>query len=483
MSEPSLSQTHVTISAAAVESDDNLIPFPQLVGAAPARSTLSDLGNAERFVAQHGDDLRYCPAWGTWLFWDGQRWRRDETGEAMRRAKETARNIYKEAADLTDSSARQATADWAKKSESEARLRAMIRLAETEPGITVTPDQFDTDPWLLNVANGTIDLRTGDLREHRREDLLTKLAPIEYDTSAQCPTWLAFLDRIFDGNTELIAFIQRAVGYSLTGDTSEQVLFLLHGTGANGKSTLLESLRAFLGDYAQATDFRTLQVQDRGSGPRPDLARMKGARFISAVEPDQGRQLSTATIKQLTGGDTIAPRGLYQDHTEFQITGKLWLAANHKPTIPDASHGTWRRIQLVPFSVTIPDYEQDKHLAEKLRAELTGVLVWAVQGCLAWQRDGLGVPPAVRGATDAYKAESDTAGRFLDERCYQGPVAKVASSKLYRAYMRWCHDNGEQPISQRELRQQLLQRGFQEPTKLHGVMTWRGLGVEDQDDE
>jgi putative DNA primase/helicase len=241
----------------------------------------TDVGNAQRLVEQHGDELRYCYKWETWFTWDGQRWGRDETGEIQRRAKETVRHILGEAERVHDHEKRHELTRWAVQSEFETRLRAMVPLARSENAVAITPEQFDADPMLLNCNNDTLDLRTGELRAHSRADLLTMLAPVDYDPDAEAPTWLAFLDRIFDGNAELIEFIQRAVGHSLTGSTAEQVLFFLYGTGANGKSTFVEVLRAMLGDYAQQTDFTTLLTRERDNGPRNDVARLMGARFVA----------------------------------------------------------------------------------------------------------------------------------------------------------------------------------------------------------
>ena len=283
--------------------------------------------------------------------------------------------------------------------------------------------------------------------------------PIDFDPDAECPIFLAFLERVMAGNCALIAFLQRAVGYSLTGLTGEQVLFLLYGLGANGKSTLLEILRALLGDYAQQTEFSTFLVRKQ-DGVRNDLARLRGARFVSAVEMEGERRLSEALVKQLTGGDTISARFLFSEFFEFLPAFKLWLAANHKPEIRGTDHAMWRRVRLIPFTVTIPDDAQDKSLPAKLRAELPGILAWAVRGCLQWQANGLDAPDEVTRATEDYRAEMDVLGDFLAERCIDESGTHVLAADLYGAYRLWSEQNGAEAISGVAFARRLTERGF-----------------------
>jgi putative DNA primase/helicase len=399
----------------------------------------------------------------------------DGTGEVMRRAKDTVGLIYEEASRQDESGRRSATAEHALRSEGGSRLQAMITLAQSEPGIAIQPQDLDADPWKLNVPNGTLDLSTGELLSHSRNDLITKLVPVTYDKDATCPRWCAFLARIFSGDAELIRFVQRALGYSLTGSTKEQVLFLLYGTGANGKSTLLEIFRCLLGDYARTSDFGTF-LQKRASGVPNDIARLAGARLVTAQEAENGARLSEVLIKQMTGGDTVQARFLYAEHFEFSPRFKLFLAANHKPEIRGTDHAIWRRIKLIPFAVTIPEREQDKDLAEKLKGELPGILAWAVRGCLEWQRDGLGSPTAVNAATGEYRVESDILASFLAECCVEGSTNTASASDLYKAFKEWAERNGEQTVSQTSFGTQLRERGF-EKTKKSGLIFWNGLGI------
>jgi putative DNA primase/helicase len=437
----------------------------------------TDLGNAKRFVLQHGANVRYIPTRGGWFIWDGRRWRQDDTAALERLAKQTAESIWQEVQLAPDSDGRKAIATWANKSEGAGRLEAMLRLAQSEAEVVVRPEQLDADTFAFNVLNGTINLRTGTLQPHRRDDLLTELAPVEYDPAATCPTWLAFLDRVLAGDAQLIAFVQRALGYAMTGDTSEQVLFLLHGTGANGKSTLIEAVRGLLGDYAQQADFTTfLSMRDDGR-PRNDIARLVGARFVAAIEVEGGKRLNESLVKQLTGQDTITARYLYREFFEFIPRFKIFLAANHKPTVREMNHALWRRVRLVPFTVTIPPEERDRDLPVKLRAELPGILAWTVRGCLDWQRHGLGEPEAVQSATRAYRDEMDVLGAFIADACVVHADAHVGADALYQQWREWCERSGERPGKQAAFRQRLIERAFNQ-RKHESGLRWHGIGLQ-----
>lgn len=436
----------------------------------------TDLGNAKRLVARHGVDLRFCQAWGKWLAWDERRWRVDDTGEVERRAKDTVRSIYLEARNAPSKERAAELAEWAVKSESAHRLNAMIDLARSEPGIPVVPEELDRDPWLLNCLNGTVDLRTGKLRPHRREDMITKIVPVVFNPDAEAPLWDAFLDRIMGGNERLIGFLQRAAGYSLTGDVSEHVAFLCYGTGQNGKSVFLNTLLAATGDYGKAIDPELLLARTGEIHPtiRADLA---GVRLAVAIETQEGRRLNEALFKWLTGGDRLKARRMREDFWEFEPTHKFFIATNHKPEVRDTSWSLWRRIRLIPFTVTIPEEEQDKHLAEKLRDELPGILAWAVRGCVAWQEHGLAAPEEVKAATEQYRAEQDMLMAFIEECCIQAPYAEATAGDLYRAYTRWCETSGEKPLCQRDFGARLGEKGFKQDRSTGGVRFWRGIGL------
>ena len=441
---------------------------------------LTDLGNAQRFVALFKDDVRFCYQWRKWLVWDGVRWRLDENGEVERRAKFTVRQFYAEASRVVDDDLRKALVKWARTSESRSRLLAMIELAKSEPGIPLNPDELDSDPWLLNCTNGSIDLRTRKLLPNRREDLCTKLIPIAYDPEATCPLFKEFLSRILKGNRELSNFLQRAFGYALTGSTIEQVLFILWGCGANGKSTLLEIIRELLGDYGRTAD-AALLMRHNHEGVRNDVARLAGARFVSTSETEAGRHLAEVLVKQLTGGDKVAARFLYSEFFEFETQFKLFLTTNHKPVIRGTDNAIWRRIRLIPFEVTIPEDQQDKELPRKLRAEMPGILAWAVRGCIRWQKYGLGQPEKVAAATAAYRAEMDVLGAFLKDRCIVRKDAIVPTGQLYAEYRGWCERAGERALTQQKLGSALGDRNFRR-YRTGAVRSWLGLELRDTGD-
>lgn len=432
----------------------------------------TDLGNAERLIHRHGRNLRYCWLWAKWLVWDGRRWVKDDSGEVYRLAKETVASIYREAAAAPDDETRKALAQHAVRSESGARIKEMVDLARSD--VPVMPEELDADPWVLNTPNGTVDLRTGEISEHRREDLITKIAPTPYDPNAVAPTWEAFLERVLP-SVELRGFVQRAAGYSATGDTSEQCMFLNYGTGANGKTTAKEPIAAALGDYAMRTPTEMLLTRRAGGVPN-DVARLKGSRFVAASETEEGRRLAESLIKDLTGQDTITARFMRAEWFDFKPTHKLWLSTNHKPEIRGTDTAIWRRIRLIPWTVTIPPAEQDKKLPEKLRDELPGILAWIVRGCLEWQREGLRAPDEVRRATGEYRAEMDVLAAFVSECCEEGVDFWDYSKELYDTYKRWCEDNGERTESKRRFGERLRERGFaKDKGGARGAHIWRGV--------
>jgi putative DNA primase/helicase len=439
---------------------------------------LTDLGNGLRFVGLQGEHVRYCTPWGKWLLWDGTRWRIDETEEVEKLAVCVVRDLLSQAAACASDDERKAITKYARFVESRHARRDL--LSSASPYVAITPDALDRDPWLLNCANGTVDLRTGELRPADPADFITKCAPVDYDPDAACPMWEVFEDTIAGNDPELVAFKQRAFGYGLTGDVSEQVFFLHYGTGANGKSTEVTAIREVLGeDYAFHTPTDTLLAGRYGSIPN-DVARLKGARFVTAVESEAGRRLAEALVKQLTGGDTITARFMRAEWFSFCPTHKIYLAANHKPEIRGTDHAMWRRVRLIPYEVTIPDEEQDKHLGEKLRTEASGILAWLVRGCLQWQHDkGLAPPQAVLRATESYRNEMDVLGDFIADCCTVWPSAQATAKELYDAYLNWANENGEKDkFSKTMFTLRLKERGIQSARMGHAQSRgYAGIGL------
>ncbi len=421
---------------------------------------MTDAGNAERFAGKNGGDVRFVQSWDKWLVWNEKFWSCDARAAVLRRAKLTARGILGEAAACKDDGRQQQLAKWWKASESSGKLSSMLALAKAEEGIAVSHETFDVRDLLLNVENGTIDLESGKLGPHEREHLLTKCAPVPYDQSAKCPQWRAFLDRVMGGNKKLVAFLQRAVGYSLTGSTSEQVLFFLHGAGANGKSTFCHVLLDLLGPYG-TVGAPNMLLAKRGEAHPTEQADLFGARAVVLQEVEAGRAWAEVTLKQLTGGDTVKARHMREDFWSFRPTHKFWVAANHKPAVRGTDYAVWRRLLLVPFTVTIPRKEQDPDLLDKLRAELPGILRWAVDGAVSWKdAGGLFPPPEVTIATEEYRCAEDLVAQFVNECCEKEAGVTAPGGALYDAYVNWCRATGESAMSNRRFGDRLTEQGF-----------------------
>jgi len=439
----------------------------------------TDMGNAERLVSKFGQEIRYCTPRGKWLTWTETHWQWNEKTEIEVMAKLTVRDIIAEAM-TADGEKFKEIAQHAARSENLSRIRAMITLAQSEPEIPVLPGELDCDSWLLNVKNGTIDLRTGTIREQRKADMITKYIDIQYDPKAKCPTWLAFLNRVMGNNTRLIEFLHRSVGYSISGDTREQCLFFNYGRGANGKSTFIETINRLLGPYSKNTKPETFMLK-HSEGINNDLAELQNVRFVAAVEMEEGKRLAEVLVKQISGSDTIKARYLYEEFFEFLPQFKLWLSGNHKPQIRGTDHGIWRRIRLIPWAITIPDNEQDKDLLTKLKDEWPGILAWAVQGCLLWQSDGLAAPDEVMAATASYRKEQDILSDFLESCVIVGKGRTITVKTLYATYAKFCDDNGDtvkERLGKKKFNTRIEDKGFDSYPAGRNILTWIGLDVQ-----
>ena len=449
------------------------------VAVAPDEMHDTDLGLARRFVAQHGAKIRFDYSRRWWLIFDGRRWARDENGEIRRLMKQTARTIWAEVAAATNDVRFKELQQFARRAESESGLKAALSMAESERVIAVTAAKLDVDPWLLNVVNGTLDLRTGLLRPHSAGDLLSRLAPVEYDPAATHQVWNSFLTGAVNHDDDLIAFLARAVGYSLTGDTGEEKLFFVHGPAAAGKSTFLEAVKSVLGDYAVVSDFETFLQRNQVGGPRNDIAALAGKRFVTSIEVDQGKRLAEGLVKMLTGGDTVSARFLYQEAFEFRPQFKLWLAANHAPRVRDDDDAMWRRILRVPFINVIPKERRDPAIKATLRDPSKAgpaVLAWAVHGCRDWQEHGLGVPPVIESATSEYRQNMDPLKDFLADRCILGANNVVGKGELRDTYESWAKENGVDAIRGKTFADKIEAHGVEDGWQ-HERRIWRGIGL------
>jgi putative DNA primase/helicase len=451
-----------------------LLPEVDTPGKVGINEPHTDLGNAHRLVAGYGHKLRHVPAWGKWYIWDGRRWAVDLTGQVDRYAKTVARRLLEEAKAEADEELRKKLLVSARRAESASGIRAMLELAATEAGVALAPTDLDAHPHLLNTTTGTLDLRTAQLSPHDPALHLTKITSAGYVPGAACPEFTRFLDRV-QPEPEMRSFVARLLGHTLTGEVLEHILAILHGSGANGKTTLTEIVRKVLGDYAATTDPGLLI--DRGDHHPTGIADLFGLRLALTFETDSGRRLAEGTIKRLTGGDRIKARRMREDFWEFDPTHSILMITNHKPIVTGDDEGIWRRLRLVPFDVTIPAGERDAKLPGRLEAEADAILGFLVEGYREYLSRGLAEPSTVTFATDSYRKESDALGRFLDECCLIMAGCRVASAELYAAWGRWCSGEGCEVGTQKAFSTKLINRGF-DKRKVVGRETWQGLGLQ-----
>lgn len=420
-----------------------------------------DTGNAERLFDAFGDMLRFCYTDKKWLYYYEGKWYTDNIGY-IRKLADSATMLQEQERILYahDEEMLKAFDRHLKKSRSFTGKTNMIR--EAEHYAPILPQNLDRNKAVIGAKNGIIDLKTGELLPHDREAYLTKQCPVIYNPDVPEPKlWLQFLSDIFGGDPYMLDYIQKCVGYSLTGSTSEQCAFFLFGTGRNGKSTFLEIVRGILGDYATNIQPQTIMVNPKsGNAPSSDIARLKGARLVTSVEPNEGMRLDEGLLKQLTGDDVVTARKMFSEEFEFKPEFKLWMATNHKPLIRGTDTGIWRRIHLIPFEVQIPLDRVDKKLKYKLVKESEGILKWAVQGCIRWQNEGLTMPQKVLDAVREYQHEMDVISAFLDACCIVGGCQRqVKASHLYAAYAKWAEENNEYLMSNTKFGTELTKRG------------------------
>lgn len=424
----------------------------------------SDDALALAFTRRYWRDWRYVAPWKQWMVWDGLKWRVEATLGAADMIRLVCRDVAMKANDPK----------LAAKLVSNSTVKGVENFARGDRRHAATTDEWDANLWLLNTPGGVVDLKTGRMRSHDRADRMTKI--VSATPEGACPTWLAFLDQVTGGDAELQRYLQRATGYALSGSTQEHALFFLYGTGANGKSVFLSTLASILGDYATNAPIDTF-METRGDRHPTDLAGLRGARLVTAIETEQGRRWAEAKVKNLTGGDKVSARFLYQDFFEFWPQFKLFIAGNHRPALRNVDEAMRRRMHLIPFTVTIPEGKRDGKLGSKLLAERNGILAWLIEGCLAWQREGLKKPTCVIAATDDYFETEDVIGRWIEERCVRNDPAKSLTAELYGDWKRWAESASEKVGTQRRFSDLLIQRGIEKWRNNVGVRGFRGIGL------
>ena len=434
----------------------------------------SDHGNVGRLLSLHHRDIRFCPQFKSWYIWNGQIWGIDDCNRIMILATEAVKGIYKEAQCAGSDERRISLMKWGLRSESYNRRQYMVKSAE--PYAAVRRDAWDARDNLFNCRNGTLDLEILEMREHRRDDMLTKMAGVEYQPDAECPLWQDHLDLVFSGDEEVIRSFREMCGYSLLADNPEQVMFILHGSGKNGKSKTLSVISSIMGDYARNIAPESLTAK-RGDSPRSDIARLTGCRLVTSSEGEEGSKLGESWIKQLTGGDPVTVRYLYQPEFEDRPGYKIWLATNHKPSIRGTDEAIWRRIWLLPFEVTIPEDKRDQKIGERFLEEAPGIFNWMIEGLRSYHENGdrLNKPAKVVNATSDYRMESDTIKEFLDTNCRKDPSEQIARGTLYGVYKNWCTDNDDSPLSPRKFANGLRERGIVDGSPRNGTRYWKGI--------
>lgn len=438
--------------------------------------SFTDQGNAEFFVTEYKNTLRYDHGRKRWLVWRGQWWEPAKGGEVHRLNMKLIQKREAWARTQNESKVVSAHLKWLTTTKSGRHLDEIINRARNFLPLAVDGDSWDKDPMLFAVANGVIDLKTGELREGKPEDLITLHSPIHYDASAECPTADKFFTEIFLNREDLIRFVDKALGYSLTGSTREQCFFILHEEGSNGKSTFLNITSYIMGDYARSTPSETLTAK-KSSGPRNDIARLAGSRFVSSVETNLQEDAAEELLKRITGSDVVVARFLNNEFFEFRPQFKIWMACNHQPVIKGADIAIWRRIHNIPFDRHFAEHERDRDMPDKLQAEAPGILSRMVRGCLLWQQEGLAQPESVRTATEQYQRASNPLTEFIDERCETGENFSISKQELHEAYLNYCSTYKEKPLSKRQFGIYMKAKGFGEDRNTRERF-WVGLDLD-----
>jgi putative DNA primase/helicase len=437
----------------------------------------TDLGRARLFIEADGEDLRYCHAWRKWLVFEGGRWRVDTTGAVQRKTKEICIGLTEMALQVEGADERKNELRYAQSWGDTAVIEKMLRAASTDERVIVDTDEIDAEPMLVGAPNGVIDLTSGTMLAHSRDRMVTKTVGTNFDAGATCPRWRQFLEEIFpDGDVR--RFVHKACGYSLTGLTTEHVFFFLHGTGANGKSSFAETMQAVFGEYARRVGDGLIRYSPHGNSPETELAELFGVRMAIGSEVEEGSRLNEKIIKDISGGDTLRGRRLYEGAFEFRPQVTLWIYGNHSPAIRGTDDGIWRRVRKIPFEARFAegDPRRDPMLGSKLRSEMPGILNWLIEGCLLWQREGLTPPAVVRQAVQEYRQEEDVLADFIEDVTEEDLHSATPHAEIYEAYKAWCGENGvKHPFTSRVLVRRLNDRGWKKERTNRVKTLWRGI--------
>ncbi|WMM09730.1 phage/plasmid primase, P4 family [Staphylococcus simulans] len=440
----------------------------------PPRSW-DDTGNADRFIDRYGNLYRFSYINNKFYIYDGTKWTLDDRGLIRKLIDEMIESMKHEkiivSEDVEEEEAQKEFQKFLKKTRgTQAKKNITNELMHRKP---ITPDQFDVDDMLLNVANGYVDLTSRELHPHDRGKMFSQIANTDYSEKMQPSVWLDFFNDIFDGNEEVIRYIQKALGYSLTGSTREQVMFILHGKGRNGKSIFVETISEILGDYSNNMQAKSLMVQ-KNDNVNTDIARLSKARFVTSSEPNEGFRFDEGLIKQLTGGDKVTARFLYAEEFEYQPKFKIWVSTNHKPIIRGTDDGIWRRLILIPFEVQIPEEKVDKDLKYKLLREAPAILNWMTEGAYMWMQEGLKMPDKLKEASQAYRTEMDVVEQFIEEKCKRTENVRETGKALYEEYKKWADENNEYKMDKNKFGKKLKEK-FQSKKMNNGI---NYLGIE-----
>lgn len=440
----------------------------------PIRS-YDDTGNADRFIDRYGHLYKHSYITNKFYIYDGQKWKVDDRGAIRKLIDEMIENIKNEkvlhSEDVTEEEAREAFQKYYKKTRgTQSKKNIMNELMHRK---TVTPDEFDNDDMLLNVANGYVDLTSRELYKHDINRMFSQIANTDYSEKMQPSVWLDFLNDIFAGDKEVIRYIQKALGYSLTGSTREQIMFILFGKGRNGKSIFVETIAEILGDYSNNMQAKSLMVK-KNDNVNTDIARLSKARFVTSSEPNEGFRFDEGLIKQITGGDKVTARFLYAEEFEYTPKFKIWVSTNHKPIIRGTDDGIWRRLVLIPFDVQIPEEKVDKDLKYKLLREAPAILNWMAEGAYMWMREGLELPEKLKDAGQTYRTEMDVVEQFIQEKCKRAEGVKETGKALYEEYKKWADENNEYKMDKNKFGKKLKEK-FRSKRMTNGV---NYLGIE-----